>query len=329
MFSLKLTENQASCCGSNASRSSAPGRRRRRDVEMVDGIDAVLDESAFTPAHDLVADAQRGRPVADVEVHPAEGIEYVDAAADAIERFVRKRCACARAVLELEVVEALAADEDPEASVLELQLGRQLQGVADEAPAEVEIAVVAVDRERGPAIGGADDGGVATVDAPREAVGQRRIPAPAERAALALEADAERGRAAAAHRCGCEQTCRTHCRADATLDHFSPDERSGGSRLDSPADSWKHAAAAGLPTLVAVLPNEVPENNNIMPLRPAPVAAFAAVQQLRRASPGARCDGSARSGRASRRPRPNGSIRRTPAGPARSRSAHPAPSAPG
>ena len=64
---------------------------QRRDVEMVDGVDAVLDERALAPAHDLAAETQFGGHAAEVELGVHERVEQARVAHDEVFGPVRQR----------------------------------------------------------------------------------------------------------------------------------------------------------------------------------------------------------------------------------------------
>ena len=127
------------------------------DVDRIDRVDAVADEDALAPAHHLVAGAHRHRGSRDVEIAGYISVPQHDVAADEFLRIVRQGRTVGLPVHHRVVVEVESPAEEAEVLPLQQQLVRHLHVGGDEfALVVVEVAVVAVDRVRGTAVGEAD-----------------------------------------------------------------------------------------------------------------------------------------------------------------------------
>ena len=179
MLADGLMLNLTAPTGSSASRSSAPGTRRTLTST---GLTALMPPWMKVLSPQLITcQPPRISPGCDPRRSGTTGTRRgTPRGADAVLRVVRQRRAGPVAVLVGDVVEGEAADEAADVLVAELELAGDLRGVGEQPLLVVLVAVVAVDREGGPAGGDADDALVGIGHPEPEAVGQRVVPVPLE-----------------------------------------------------------------------------------------------------------------------------------------------------
>ncbi len=130
-------------------------------VDRQEGVDAALNEEAFAPVHDLLADANIQRHARDVEISVNESIENIEASAAEIARLVAARridegtaaepvVPCTEFFIHPVIVERLGADECAVIPPLEIEVGRDLDACGVRIPLiGIDVAVIVIDAHSG------------------------------------------------------------------------------------------------------------------------------------------------------------------------------------